>query len=54
MRRRSSVLPLMILTVFLSCEKPTLVVPEPEDLSGYWVVLHTELCPWWAQAVTIR
>jgi hypothetical protein len=40
MRPRYLLLLWAILFPTQGCEKPTLVVPQPEDLSGYWDVHH--------------
>jgi hypothetical protein len=40
MRPRHLLLLLAFLVPISGCEKPTLMVPQPEDLSGYWDVYH--------------
>jgi hypothetical protein len=39
--RTRKLFPLLIFSALLhGCEKPTLVVPQPGDLSGFWDVYH--------------
>jgi hypothetical protein len=40
MRAKSLIVLVIALALFQGCEKPTLVVPQTEDLSGYWDVHH--------------